>query len=85
MFDKNTASERNIQTIGLLIAEHLSNFWFGNYVSIRWWDELWLETALADYIKYRAVDQAYPQWNIVIKKILIFDLIKKFPLKLSIF
>ena len=49
------------------LAEHLSNFWFGNYVSIKWWDELWLETALADYIKYRAVDQVYPAWNIVKK------------------
>ena len=71
LFNKKTASERDIQNIGLLIGEHLANFWFGNYVSIKWWDELWLETALADYIKYRAIDEAYPQWNIV-KKLLIY-------------
>ena len=46
----------------------------GNFVTFAWWDELWLETALADYIKYRAVDEAYPEWNIVKK---IYFLTKK--------
>ena len=43
----------------------LKKKWFGNFITFAWWDELWLETGLADYIKYRAVDNAYPQWNIV--------------------
>jgi puromycin-sensitive aminopeptidase len=39
--------------------------WFGNFVTFSWWDELWLQEALGDYIKYRAVDDEYPGWNVV--------------------
>ena len=39
--------------------------WFGNFVTFGWWDELWLQEALSDYVKYRAVELAYPEYNIV--------------------
>ena len=30
-----------------------------------WWDELWLQEALGNFYKYKALQRAYPEWNIV--------------------
>ena len=45
--------------------------WFGNIVTFKWWDDLWLQEGLGDYLKYKFVDFAYQDWRIVkkIKKI----------------
>jgi len=38
-----SASQRNIQDTALLIAKQLTEFWLGNYVTFKWWDELYLQ------------------------------------------
>lgn len=64
IFRDETVSERNKQTIALEMARVLAQHWFGNYVTFEWWDDLWLQEALADFFKYKAVDQAYNEWLI---------------------
>jgi len=65
---KNTsASERNRQDAALFIAKQLVEFWFGNFVTFEWWDQLWLQESISDYLKYIVVDQVYPNFNIVSK------------------
>lgn len=61
----SSASERNRQDAALLIAKQLTEFWFGNFVTFKWWNELWLQEALGDFVKYFAVDRAYPEYSIV--------------------
>ena len=39
--------------------------WAGNSVSIKWWDDLWLQQGLSGYLKYKFVDFAYQDWRIV--------------------
>jgi len=65
LFKYSSSSEKDLQRIALAIAKNLAEFWFGNFVTFSWWDELWLQESLGDYIKYRAVDEAYPEWNIL--------------------
>jgi aminopeptidase N len=38
-----SASQRNKQDTALLIAKQLTEFWLGNYVTFKWWDELYLQ------------------------------------------
>ena len=61
----SSASERNRQDAALLIAKQLTEFWFGNFVTFKWWNELWIQEALGDFVKYFAVDRAYPEYSIV--------------------
>ena len=45
-----SASERNKQDAALLIAKQLVEFWFGSFVTFKWWDELYLQEAFGIYI-----------------------------------
>ena len=62
----SSASERNKQDAALLIAKQLIEFWFGSFVTFDWWDQLWLQESISDYLKYIVVDRVYPDFNIVI-------------------
>ena len=68
---ETSASERNLQDAALLISKQLAEFWFGNFVTFKWWNEVWLQEALGDFFKYLAVDQAYPDFRIVTMFIII--------------
>lgn len=46
------------------ICHELSHQWFGNLVTMQWWDELWLNEGFATWVSHYAVDQLFPDWGI---------------------
>jgi aminopeptidase N len=62
--DPVSSSIESRQLIALVVAHELSHQWFGNLVTMKWWDDLWLNESFANMMEYRAVDELYPDWNI---------------------
>ena len=57
-------SQSTNETIALVVAHETSHQWFGNLVTMKWWDDLWLNESFANMMEYAAVDSMYPAWNI---------------------
>ena len=62
--DPKTSSIESMQLVALVIAHELSHQWFGNLVTMKWWDDLWLNESFANLMEYLAIDAIYPEWKI---------------------
>jgi len=52
------------QYVALVMAHETSHQWFGNLVTMKWWDDLWLNESFATLMEYVCVDSLFPAWNI---------------------
>ena len=43
----------------------ISPQWFGNIVTMDWWDDLWLNEGFASFVEYLGVQEAEPEWAMV--------------------
>lgn len=59
-----TSSISSKQYIATVIAHELAHQWFGNLVTMKWWNNLWLNESFATLMEYIAVDALHPEWNI---------------------
>lgn len=64
LVDKNNTAFQNKQWVALIIAHEIAHQWFGNLVTMEWWDDLWLNEGFANYIEYSAIDSIFPEWKI---------------------
>jgi aminopeptidase N len=62
--DPKTTGISTRQYVATVIAHELSHQWFGNLVTMKWWNNLWLNESFANLMEYIAVDALYPEWNI---------------------
>jgi puromycin-sensitive aminopeptidase len=49
--------------IAEVVAHELAHQWFGNLVTMKWWDDLWLNEAFATWIAFKTVDLWKPEWR----------------------
>jgi tricorn protease interacting factor F2/3 len=59
--DTSTSTKKSIVEV---IAHEIAHMWFGDLVTMKWWDDLWLNESFATFMAYKVVDSAYPQWKI---------------------
>jgi aminopeptidase N len=59
-----TTSITSKRYIATVIAHELSHQWFGNLVTMEWWNDLWLNESFASLVEYTAIDALEPTWNV---------------------
>jgi tricorn protease interacting factor F2/3 len=64
LYDPKTSSTRTKQYIAEVISHEIAHQWFGNLVTMKWWNDLWLNESFATFMATKFVDKFYPEWDL---------------------
>lgn len=65
LYDPAVTSTANKQWITIVVAHELAHMWFGNLVTMKWWNELWLNEGFASYMEFKGVHQGFPEFGML--------------------
>ena len=63
LFDPKNSSTKTKQDIFAVIAHEMAHQWFGDLVTMAWWDNLWLNEGFASWMGSKCTDHFNPEWN----------------------
>ncbi|MCE2498466.1 MAG: M1 family metallopeptidase [Nitrosopumilaceae archaeon] len=63
LYDPKKSSTRTKQLVAEVISHELAHQWFGNLVTMRWWNDLWLNESFATFMATKLLDRMYPEWD----------------------
>ena len=64
LIDPKLSTETDRQQVFVTVAHEMAHQWFGNLVTMEWWDQLWLNEGFASWMETKATDHFHPEWNI---------------------
>ncbi|HET7085914.1 MAG TPA: M1 family metallopeptidase [Rhizomicrobium sp.] len=73
LFDSKTSTEDDRQLVFLVVAHEMSHQWFGDLVTMAWWDNLWLNEGFARWMQTYAADDLHPEWKTGLRALSIFE------------
>ncbi|PIK35902.1 putative aminopeptidase N [Apostichopus japonicus] len=63
LYTEGVSSPRNKQRVCTVVSHELAHQWFGNLVTLQWWDDTWLNEGFASYVEYLGVEEVEPDWG----------------------
>ncbi len=63
VYDPKLSSAEDQQLVYSVIAHEMAHLWFGDLVTMAWWDDLWLNEGFASWMASKATDRFHPEWR----------------------
>ena len=63
LVDPKLSSEADRRTNYIYIAHEIAHMWFGDLVTMAWWDDLWLNESFASWMENKATADLRPKWS----------------------
>ncbi|MFS0850723.1 M1 family metallopeptidase [Novosphingobium panipatense] len=63
LLDPKIASNSLRERIFTVVAHEMAHQWFGDLVTMSWWDDLWLNEGFASWLESRATEKFHPEWH----------------------
>ena len=63
LVDRDVASRVELERVADVVAHEIAHMWFGDLVTMKWWNGIWLNEAFATFMELICVDDFRPEWQ----------------------
>jgi aminopeptidase N len=64
LIDPRLSTEADRQRVYQVVAHEMAHQWFGDLVTMAWWDDLWLNEGFASWMQSKVTDNFHPEWQV---------------------
>lgn len=69
LIDPKTSTEGDKQNVYIVVAHETAHQWFGDLVTMDWWDDLWLNEGFASWMEDKATNAFHPEWKLPLQAV----------------